>query len=238
MTDLSKIKLNYRHDKEDKRDWNAGLLVPTEMPLQRNYSVWPDTPIYNQGLSPDCVGYCGAGVKTDEEYLQHGKKYLFNGRWLYDECKKIDGMPDVDGSSLRFAMQILQQTGMRQLVLPCQKREADSFWQIGSYFRLDASSLDDFIKQVIAQRGSIAIGTWWYRSWMNVGEVFPKPDIKNGAHAIKVTGWRDDPPIGWEFINSWGKLLWGKAGKAIMPYDMFRGAVIGDGADVWKLVDK
>lgn len=238
MKDLSQIQLNYHHDTEDKRDFLAPKFIFAEMPTPDNYDVWPDTPVYNQGTRPSCVGYCCAGVKSDEEYLQHRNTYFFDGNWLYDQCKLVDGMPGVAGTSLRFAMQILQQTGMKQVAPPCRPKKPESFWQIGPYFRLDASTPDSLIKQVLMQYGSIALGTWWYQSWMSVGETFPKPDVKDGAHAIRVTGWRTDAPAGWKFVNSWGEILWGKAGKAIMPYDMFRGAVIGDGADVWKLVDK
>jgi hypothetical protein len=238
MKDLSVVKWGWEKDPEDKRDFPASKLVFAEMPLPTNFFVWPDTPIYNQGSKPACVGYSCAGVKSDEEYLQHRGTYLFSGTWLYDECKKIDGIPGIDGTYLRFAMQILQQQGMRQMTAFCKPRKPDTFWEIGSYFRIDETSSDEFIKQVILQYGSIAVGSTWYRGWMSVGEVFDKPDAPIGGHAYRICGWRDDAPAGWIVVNSWGKLLWGKAGVAIMPYDMFRSAVLGTGADVWKLVDK
>jgi hypothetical protein len=238
MKDLSTIQWGWVKDPEDKRDFPAQKLIFAEMPLPTNYFAWPDTPIYNQGSNPSCVGFCCAGVKSDEEYLQHRGKYLFDGQWLYNECKKIDGMPNVAGTNLRVALRILQQEGIKQLVLPCKRREPDSFWEIGSYFRLANDSIDEFIKQVLVQYGSIALGSTWYRSWMSVGEVFPRPDTPNGAHAYRLCGWRGDDPTGWVIVNSWGKLLWGKAGIAIMPYDMFKAVVLDGGSDIWKLVDK
>ncbi len=238
MRDLSEIKWGWKKDLEDKRDFPAAKLVYAEMPLPTNFFVNPGTPIYNQGSKPACVGYSCAGVKSDEEYLQHRGSYLFSGSWLYDECKKIDGIPDVDGTYLRFAMQILQQQGMRQLSLPCKKKNADSFWQIGAYFRIDNLSSTDFIKQVIFQYGSIAVGSNWYENWMSTADVFGTPDRVNGGHAYRICGWRTDAPAGWIVVNSWGKLLWGKAGVAIMPYDMFKSAVLDTGADAWKLIDK
>jgi hypothetical protein len=238
MRSLSEVKWGWLKDPVDKRDFPATKLIFTEMPLPSNYFVNPNTPVYNQGSHPACVGFSCAGVKSDEEYLQHRGSFLFDGLWLYNECKKIDGMPGVDGTYLRFAMQILQQQGMRQVAPPCRPKKPDTFWEIGAYFRLDNSSSDEFIKQVIFQYGSMAVGSWWYKSWMSVGEVFDKPDITTGGHAYRVCGWRDDAPAGWVIVNSWGKILWGKAGIAIMPYDMFRSAVLDTGADIWKLVDK
>ncbi len=238
MKDLREVKWGWKKDPVDDRDFPAHLLIYAEMPLPSNYFVYPGTPIYNQGNQPACVGYSCAGVKSDEEYLQHRGSYLFDGLWLYNECKKIDGLPGVDGTYLRFAMQILQQKGIRQAGSLCFSRKPDSFWEIGAYFRVDNRELTDFIKQVIFQYGSIALGSYWYNSWLNVGEVFPKPDIKDGGHAYRLCGWREDAPAGWVVVNSWGKELWGKEGVAIMPYDMFKTAVLDEGADVWKLVDK
>lgn len=238
MKDLSLVKFGWVKDQPDPRDFAATKFVYTLLPVPANYFVNPDTPVYNQGSSPACVGYSCAGVKSDEEYLQHHDSYLFSGKWLYNECKKIDGIPNIDGSYLRFAMQILQQQGMKQLVPPCTRRKPDSFWQIGAYFRIDNASDDDFIKQVIFQYGSIAVGSSWYRSWMSVGEVFDTPDVVVGGHAYRVCGWRDDDPSGWIVVNSWGKLLWGKAGVAVLPYDMFRHSVLESGGDIWKLIDK
>ena len=239
MKDLSEITMNgWLKDSRDERDFPAKKLIFAEMPLPSNYFVYPDTPVYNQGSHPACVGYACAGIKSDEEYLQGKSQYLFDGLWLYNECKKIDGIPGEDGTYLRFAMQVLQKQGMRQMVLPCRKKSPDSYWQIGAYYRIENDAADDFIKQIIFQYGSISVGSLWYESWMNMGEIFPVPDSQNGGHAYRVCGWRSDSPAGWVVVNSWGKLLWGKAGIAVMPYDIFRGWVMGTGADIWKLVDK
>ena len=239
MKDISEVKMGgWVKDREDPRDFPAVRLVFAEMPLPANYFINPNTPVYNQGSHPACVGYACAGIKSDEEYLQSKKNYLFDGLWLYKECKKIDGIPDADGTYLRCAMEVLQKMGMRQVSLPCKKKNPDTFWEIGAYYRIENDAADDFIKQVIFQHGAIAVGSYWYDSWMSVGEVFDKPEGIDGGHAYRICGWRQEEPAGWVIVNSWGKLLWGKAGIAIMPYDIFRAAVMGTGADIWKLVDK
>jgi hypothetical protein len=237
MKDLNQLKWGWIKDQPDARDFQAKRFVYAELPVPTNYFVNPNTPVYNQGSHPACVGYSCAGVKTDEEFIQHKNIYTFDGLWLYNACKKIDGIPDVGGTYLRFAMQILQQHGMRQTSLPCKSKKPDPFWQIKAYFRIDNSSNPAFIKQVIFQYGSIAVGSYWYTSWMNVKNIFPAADTTVGGHAYRICGWRDDTPTGWIVVNSWGKLLWGNKGIAIMPYDMFTADVLGCGADVWKLID-
>lgn len=232
----------YKHgwikDSPDDRDFEATRLIYTAMPLPTNYRVNPNTPIYNQGSNPSCVGHACAGVKSDEEFLQFHNNYLFDGLWLYDRCKKIDGIPNIQGTNLRCAMQILQQIGMRQSTLPCKKKNPDAFWQIGAYYRIDNESTDDFIKQIIFQYGDIALGSNWYNSWMDVADIFPSPDYICAGHAYRIDGWHDDVPKGWSIVNSWGKNLWGKQGVSVMPYTMFREYVLESGTDLWKLVDK
>jgi len=222
-------------DLPDSRDFEATKLIYTEMPLPSKYRVNPDTPIYNQGSNPSCVGFSCAGAKSNEEYLQFHSNYLFDGNWLYNECKKIDGIPNLRGTYLRYAMQILFQVGMRQQNLPCKKKNPDSFWQIGGYYRIENDSTDNFIKQIIFQYGDVVLGSNWYNSWMTVINTFPNPDYIDGGHAYRIDGWDDK---GWSIANSWGKIFWVNRGVAIMPYDMFREYILNSGADLWKLVDK
>lgn len=238
MKTLEQVRWGWEKDPPDERDFQATRLIYAAMPLPATFLVNPNTPIYNQGDLPACVGYSCAGVKSDEEFLQHKESYLFDGAWLYEECKKIDGMPDVDGTYLRHAMHILRQQGMKQVAPPCRPKKSNSFWEIKAYFRLDNGSPDDLIKQVIFQYGTIAVGSSWYRSWMSVGESFPEPDTVTGGHAYRICGWSDVSPAGWIVANSWGKLLWGRAGIAMMPYSMFRSTVLDAGGDIWKLIDK
>jgi hypothetical protein len=237
MKNLSNIKFGWIPDEPDLRDFSATSLIYAAKPLPKNYFVYPNTYIYNQGNQPACVGYACAGVKTDEEFTQHHHQYRYDGLWLYQECKKVDGIPDTQGTYIRVALKILQEQGMRQTGTLCIQRQPDIDWKIFSYYRIDNTSDDDFIKQVIAQFGSIAVGSWWYNNWSTKFDVFPGPTGKNGGHAWKLAGWMTDSPAGWVVVNSWGKKLWGKEGIAIMPFDIFRSAILNEGADVWKLID-
>jgi hypothetical protein len=233
---LTDIKWGWEKDRPDARDFSAVKLVYTQLPTPPSYFVNPNQPIYNQKSHPACVGFASAGVKTDEEYIQHGQEYSFDGLDLYNQCKKVDGIPDTPGTYPRVALQILQQHGIKQSVLPCKKAQPNSFWQIAAYYRIDSDSTPEFIRQVIFQYGSILVGSLWYSNWMDVKDVFPVPDTMSGGHAYKLCGWSESP-AGWFVTNSWGK-LWGSNGVAIMPYDMFTQYVLLAGGDVWKLLDK
>lgn len=229
---LESIQWGWRKDPEDLRDFQAKRLIYAEMPLPSTYWCNPNTPVYNQGSRPACVGYAGAGVKSDQEFIQHGRLYTFDGAWLYGECKKVDGIPDQRGTYPRVALKIMQ-GGMRQTALPCRKKEPDDWWKIKAYFRVESDSTIDFVKQVIFQYGPLLTASGWYSNWMHVGAVFPKPDALTGGHAYRACGWNE---IGFIIVNSWGRLLWGKWGVATMPYDIFMNYVL-PGGDIWKVID-
>lgn len=220
-------------DPRDSRDFPARRLVVTEMPLPSRYFVNPDTVIYDQGSEPACVGYAGAGVKTDEEFTQYRQQVTFNGLWLYRECKKVDGIPNIEGTYPRVALKILQETGMRESGGLCITRKPDGHWRIKGYFRIDPGENREFVRQVIYQFGSIMVGSTWYASWMAAGVVMPEPDRPTGGHAYRICGWDED---GFIVVNSWGQFGWGVAGRSIMPWEMFEEVVLQEG-DCWKLID-
>ena len=224
------IKWGWVKDKEDSRDYPATRLIVKPVVLPKEYIVNPNTIIYDQNGLPACVGFATAGVKTDEEWLQWKKQISFDGEWLYNECKKQDGVPDVEGTFPRVALKIIKSLGMKRVGL-CKKPEKK--WIINSYYRITSNNNDDFIKQVLYQFGSILIGSSWYENWMNVADLFPIPNKKVGGHAYRIYGWNN---IGFIVVNSWGKALWGINGIATMPYDIFRGEILSEG-DCWKLVD-
>jgi hypothetical protein len=232
---IDDIRWGWRKDPPDARDFAARRLIVMEMPLPRRYFVYPETIIYDQGSSPSCVGWSAAGIKTDEEFIQYHDRIQFNGEWLYQECKKVDGIPDQDGTFPRMALKILQEKGMRQAGGICLTRKSDLTWKIKGYFRIDPDEKPDFIKQVIYQYGSIMTASTWFREWVGNFDIFPKPITASGGHAYRACGWDDDAG-GFIIVNSWGQYLWGQNGMAVMPYSMLTGVVLPEG-DCWKLID-
>ena len=234
-------------DVKDDRDFPATRLLVREVALPDEFIVYKDTIIYDQGQTPQCVGYSSAGVKTDEEFKERGKQIRFNGRWVYEQCKKEDGIPGVEGTYPRVACKVLQQQGCKTVTAaetcpvrflkpkpPTPTPEDIAKWKIDAYYRIDPKSTIEFVKQIIFQFGSILTASRWYANWMEKFSVFPAPiGETNAGHAYKTAGWN---PIGFFIFNSWGKILWGKSGIAVMPYAIFMSYVLSEG-DCWKLVD-
>ncbi|MGA9047981.1 MAG: hypothetical protein WB588_03220 [Dehalococcoidia bacterium] len=57
--------------------------------------------------------------------------------------------------------------------------------------------------------------------------------MSNGAHDVCQPGYM---PLGIKYANSWGRLLWGIGGIAVMPWDMYISCVLQSG-DMMKLQD-
>jgi hypothetical protein len=193
----------YIKDKKDSRDFPATRLLVREVPLPESFIVNPNTIIYNQGQTPSCVGFSSAGVKTDEEFIQWGKQIRFDGMWLYKECKKIDGIPNVEGTYPRVACKILNQVGCKVVTAsttcpirflkpkPPEPTPEDIYkYRIEAYYRIEPRSTLDFVKQFIYQFGSILTASIWFKNWMSKFWVFPKPvGTSNVGHAYRGVGW-------------------------------------------------
>lgn len=235
MKTLKDVGFGYKKDPVDTRDFSAKKLIFAELPLPTSYRVNPNTIIYNQNGYPACVGFASAGVKTDQEFFQHKLQYPFDGMWLYNECKKIDGIPGEGGTYPRVALGILQKQGIKQVRTFCKSAKPDSYWQIKGYYRIEPDSSIDLIKQIVYQYGSLLVGSVWYESWMNVREYFnyPKNEKPSGGHAYRVSGWNK---LGFIVVNSWGRQLWGIDGVATILYDIFNQIVLPTG-DAWKVID-
>lgn len=222
------MRYGWVKDPEDQRDYSAVRLITKEVALPEEYIVDMLTPVYQQGDYPACVGFSAAGIKTDQEFLQRGERIIFDGLWLYEQCKKVDGDPLGEGTYPRVALKIMKDKGMKKKGSWCVSKK----WKISAFYRVPANSSIDFVKQVIYQFGSIMMGSMWYESWNLAGAYFPEPDYECGGHAYRINGWTD---IGFVVTNSWGTEEWGMGGVSVMPYSMFMD-VLKEG-DCWKLVD-
>lgn len=232
--------MGWRKDPEDQRDYNIRQITPPrKIELPESFIVYADTIIYDQGSTPKCVAHASSGIKTDQEFLQYGERYQFDPDWLYAHCKQEDGIPTEDGTYPRVACKVMQEHGMKlaDQKLNCFQTiagTADSKWKILNYYRIDLSNTDEAIKQILYEYGSFMAASNWYSNWSEQFSIFPYPQYPTvGGHAYRIIGWT---PNGWIVANSWGITLWGNAGKAIMPYDIFRKFVLPEG-DVWKILD-
>lgn len=155
--------------------------------------------------------------------------------WLYEECKKQDGYPNVQGTYPRVALKIMDKNGVPpEWIWPYEstseiperpdweiKKYATKL-KINGYAQVDYTKIEE-IKQALAWHGPFCIGVPVYWSWTKeaakTGIVpMPRPnDTKLGLHLICICGFNDDTQL-IKFKNSWGK-GWGDKGYGYLPYD-------------------
>ncbi len=163
--------------------------------------------------------------------------------YLYAEEKKIDGIPDQEGSSIFAGLKVLQKKGVclettlpysSLLNLPAPKvpetnssmdQEAAKF-KINSYAQVCAptdkqrnENTIKLIKQAIYTNGVVPVAVVVAENFNDYGKNYIIPLPKGyllGLHAVGLVGW-DDKKQAFRLRNSWGK-NWGDKGYAWLPY--------------------
>jgi C1A family cysteine protease len=242
---LSKFPLTYRRDPHDNRDFKFRMMNPTIMESLSSLASKVDhtkdmSPVKDQGQLGSCVGFAVSAMKECQERKEHleeiakGKRgrpkiYDYSESWIYWNCKKIDPWPNEEGTSSRFAMQVLHKIGVpTEKGWPYKdvgdigepKRWADlvarwalihSYWRIETLNELKVALID----------GPVPIGVPCFYEFFFVGSggIIPYPANPNqiyGGHAICVVGYDDNKKLV-KFKNSWGK-DWGENGYGYLPY--------------------
>ncbi len=235
-------KLGCIRDRFDERDYLMRAYLPL-VKLPRKVDYTPKlSPIRDQGDEGTCVGFATAcGMKEYQEMLDYEKLVLLSPRFVYAECKKIDGMPDLEGTSIRTAMKVLSEKGVCQEKLwpysPYQKTKAKKGapadakkFRVKSYARI--LNLDE-LRSHLYSKGPCAIGVEVFRGFLETGLVpMPKKDERSfGGHAISPVGYDDSKEL-IKFKNSWSK-NWGDKGYGFLPYSYVNRYMM----DAWSSVD-
>jgi C1A family cysteine protease len=213
-------------DDVDERDYMYGRIfavgaVPKSVDLRLMQS-----PVKNQGQTPACVGFSSASMKDYQEGLEHKRLFDFDGGWVYDECKKIDGYSG-EGTQIRYAMRVLADEGCQEVGGAVEKK-----YCVKNYARI---STKPEMKHALATSGAFVIGVDVYQSFEDTADgVIPVPgpdDQYLGGHAICVVGYDDTKK--WFIVkNSWGP-DWGDKGYCYLPYNF----IDGYARDMWIAVD-
>lgn len=239
--------LTYKKDPDDERDFKFGSTMTSSpgailasMPAAISHRPRM-TGVKDQGNLGSCVGFAITAMKEWQEKVEHeaeiaagkkdhrdGKEYNLSESWVYWNCKKIDPWPNEEGTSIRYAMKVLQKIGT-----PSEggwpyddsvRGEPESWahliarWaRIDSYWRVD--NLSEL--KVALLSGPVVIGIPCFREIFFVGQngVIPypaEPQVVYGGHAVCAIGFNDTKQRVM-FKNSWG-IGWGNYGYGSIPY--------------------
>jgi len=243
---LAKFPLTYRKDPEDERDY---LLSGSEVNILESEGLddaidhTPKmSPVKNQGQLGSCVGFAVTAMKEWQERHEHeeevaagkrdirkGKIYDLSESWLYWKSKEIDAWPGEEGTSIRYAMKVLNRIGVpTESAWPYDDVDfgepkgwadmiarwalIDSYWRINNMVELKAALTD----------GPVPIGIPCFYEIFFTGDdgLIEYPENPNqiyGGHAICAVGYDDNTKLV-KIKNSWG-YGWGENGYGYLPYD-------------------
>ena len=237
-------KLGCIRDGFDGRDYlMRAYLPPVKLPGKIDYTP-KISPVRDQGDEGTCVGFAtAAGMKEYQEKIDYGKLVLLSPRFVYSECKKIDGMPEAEGTTIRTAMQVLKTKGVCREKFwqyrPHQKDKAQKGargdakkFQVISYARI--LNLDE-LRLSLATKGPCVIGVEVFKGFLETKSgLVPAPGKKErslGGHAVCIVGYDDQKGLV-KFKNSWSE-AWGKKGLGFLPYAYVERYMM----DAWSSVD-
>ncbi len=231
-------------DKFDARDYLMRAYLPVvKLPKKIDYTQ-KMSPIRDQGDEGVCVGFAVAsGMKEYQEILDYQKLVELSPRFVYSECKKIDGMPEEEGTTIRAAMQVLESKGVCQEkfwpYLPHQKTKAQEGaisnakkFRIITYARI--LNLNE-LRLSLATKGPSVIGVEVFEGMMKTKTGLVPMPKKNetalGGHAICAVGYDDEKKLV-KFKNSWSE-KWGDKGFGYLSYTYIERYMM----DAWSSVD-
>ncbi len=242
-----KFSLGCFKDPIDSRDIPMGLVLPAApVPVSFDFTKLM-SPVRNQGNEGTCVAFASAvGVKEFQDKKEYHKLIRLSPRFLYNLCKKFDGIPFEDGTYPRIAMKVLLNYGVchesfwpyiwPKERLPQKGADRDALkFKIKAYARIK-SQLE--MKRSLLVNGPFVAGVEVYKSWFtqkakSSGLVaMPKRNEDSvGGHAICIVGYDDKTGI-FKFKNSWGA-DWGNDGYGYLPYDYIEKYC----SDAWSATD-
>ena len=106
---------------KDDRDILSSQITPDIKRIPEIFPPFFDLTILNQKNTPHCVGFSCAAVKQEKE-LREKVVETFDGDWIYNEAKKIDGLPNFQGTYLRSGMKVLLRSEERRVGKECRSR--------------------------------------------------------------------------------------------------------------------
>lgn len=231
-------------DQFDERDHLMRVYLPViKLPKAIDWTS-KMSPVRDQGDEGICVGFAtSVGMKEYQEQQDYQQLVLLSPRFVYSECKKIDGMPRSEGTTIRSAMIVLAANGVCQEkfwpYVPHQRNKAQKGasrdakrFRVKAYARvLNLSEL----RHTLATKGPCVIGIQVFEGMMRTRTgIVPMPKKNEeslGGHAICPVGYDDSKKLV-KFKNSWSQ-TWGLQGYGFLPYAYIDRYMM----DAWSSVD-
>jgi len=231
-------------DKFDGRDYLMRAYLPVaKLPKKVDYTQ-KMSPVRDQGDEGVCVGFAVAsGMKEYQEFLDYQKLVLLSPRFVYSEAKKIDGMPGLEGTTIRASMQVLKKIGIcQEKFWPYQPHQKDKpkvgakvnaqKFLIITYARiLDLNEL----RLSLFSKGPCVLGVEVFEGMLKtktgVVPIPKKNETSLGGHAIAACSYDDKKKI-IKFKNSWST-KWGDKGFGYLSYEYIQRYMM----DAWSSVD-
>ena len=179
----------------DSRDYLLSSVMPNILRFPETCPPPFDLTILNQQQYPACVGFTCAAIKQEKELRERNSK-VFDGLWIYNECKKIDGMPSIAGTFFRIGLKVLKDIGAKT------GTEDPSIYRIAEYRQVDDMSFEGLKKAVFVYGAILAGFKMSNEGWR--GEIIRAPRTGETIyeHAISIIGYEKNYLIG---QNSWGE---------------------------------
>ena len=227
-------------DRPDKRDYLMRAYLPVgKIPLKVDYTK-KMSPVRDQGEEGTCVGFAGAvGMKEYQEKIDYGKLVKLSPRFLYEETRKVDGIYEAEGITIRSALKILANKGVcQEKYWPYKSKKITGAVKDAKKFKVKTYArilnLNE-LRRSIAKKGPCIIGIAVFEGMQETitGRVpMPKQSsVYYGGHAICPIGYDDKKKL-IKFKNSWG-LKWGEKGYGYLPYTYIENFML----DAWSSID-
>lgn len=204
----------------DARDYPIELDSTASLPA--TFTVTSLAPIYDQGQSPMCVAYSGAGEQQSFDLIDQGHTYRWDFQYFF---RRVGGTQN--GAVIRNALDERLHRGYP--LLPAGSGNSQASHRIRAYYAVGKTQ--DAIKRALVQYGTLILGTPWFNSWFDphADGSLPAADYIVGGHAICGQGYDS---TGLWLRNSWGT-SWGRSGTCRMPWS----SVLHSVREIWKAVD-
>jgi len=261
---MGKLSFGALQSPPDRRDWQYANVIGVERDAPELYIISDRLkhPTRNQGIFGTCVGHGVGAHKEEREFVDNPSLApRLSPLFIYTECKKIDGIPNTEGTYIRTAMKVITDLGVcteakhpynllrNSFKLPDISRDAKNealLFRNESYAQI--TTLAEF-KTAMQRDGSLPFAILVTENFTDLSQDYnlQMPDGRIlGAHCMCAIGWDDNrtgKSVSYTYntrhhkgyiyaLNSHGS-SYGDDGKLWIPYDFFNGAMVDTGMPYW-----